>query len=453
MKLANKYELFDPLTTGKVETFVARELASGERVLVHVFEGGLPPSDPPTKEWALETFRGLAPPPPGAVIDVGRYPGSPFAYLVTNVPEADALQKWVAAYESYLQKTQEIPLPPEVGGTSTAALKPETHLAIAEPGSITAAFFPPPKALERGPGSPSPKDTKSVPAPTPAVDRIPTRPKESFTGMFQSAGVPAESGNAGERGHQAKAGEFTNFFQGPFTGKALPETPNLTPHVPEPEPRQGEFTQIFGAVREDAQETPAEPSLRHDGPLNEPGGFTQLFASPTSSPTSPRYEPPAFAKEEKPVKSENPFVFDKPTWAPQTPAPPQMPASPRNPLESLPAVIPPLPTGSPSEYTMIISGGKPPAVPDEPPVAGGTNPPGALAAGFAMPKAPVLPPVPVPKMPAAPQIPKMPTLAAPKAPQAPDAPKPPVSYWPLILTLTVLFFSAVLLILYFALKH
>jgi len=30
---------------------------------------------------------------------------------------------------------------------------------------------------------------------------------------------------------------------------------------------------------------------------------------------------------------------------------------------------------------------------------------------------------------------------------------PAVSYWPLILTLTVLFFIAVLLVLYFALRH
>jgi hypothetical protein len=43
--------------------------------------------------------------------------------------------------------------------------------------------------------------------------------------------------------------------------------------------------------------------------------------------------------------------------------------------------------------------------------------------------------------------------AAPKAPKvgAPEA--PPVSYWPLILILTVLFFAAVLLVGYFWLKH
>jgi hypothetical protein len=49
-------------------------------------------------------------------------------------------------------------------------------------------------------------------------------------------------------------------------------------------------------------------------------------------------------------------------------------------------------------------------------------------------------------------------VAAPAAPKAPAAAKvevaaPAVSYWPLILTLTVLFFIAVLLVLYFALRH
>jgi len=34
-----------------------------------------------------------------------------------------------------------------------------------------------------------------------------------------------------------------------------------------------------------------------------------------------------------------------------------------------------------------------------------------------------------------------------------EPPKAPVSYWPLVLVLTVLLFIAVLLVLYFVLKH
>jgi hypothetical protein len=52
----------------------------------------------------------------------------------------------------------------------------------------------------------------------------------------------------------------------------------------------------------------------------------------------------------------------------------------------------------------------------------------------------------------------MPKIAVPPPPPAPklakvDLPKPPVSPWPLILTLMVLFVVAVLLVLYFVLKH
>jgi hypothetical protein len=49
----------------------------------------------------------------------------------------------------------------------------------------------------------------------------------------------------------------------------------------------------------------------------------------------------------------------------------------------------------------------------------------------------------------------MPKIDIPSTPKPPKegALPPPVSYWPLILTLTVLFFIAVLLVLYFVLKH
>jgi hypothetical protein len=64
----------------------------------------------------------------------------------------------------------------------------------------------------------------------------------------------------------------------------------------------------------------------------------------------------------------------------------------------------------------------------------------------------------MPKMPPAPKVtpPAKPQLKAPSMPKAPkiDAPSPPpVSMWPLIITLTVLFFLAVLLVLFFVLRH
>jgi hypothetical protein len=66
-----------------------------------------------------------------------------------------------------------------------------------------------------------------------------------------------------------------------------------------------------------------------------------------------------------------------------------------------------------------------------------------------MPSIPAVAPPPMPAI-AVPAPPKPPK--APKAPQG-AIPQPPVSYWPLILTLAVPFVVAVLLVLYFVLKH
>jgi hypothetical protein len=69
------------------------------------------------------------------------------------------------------------------------------------------------------------------------------------------------------------------------------------------------------------------------------------------------------------------------------------------------------------------------------------------------------PSMPIPKIkpPAMPAPPKLPQLKIPAPPPPPKAPKvappSPVSWWPLIFTLTVIFFVAVLLVLYFWLKH
>ena len=449
MKLANKYELFDPVTSGRVETFVAQDLASRERVLAFIFDGGPSAEETPSAERILQAFCGMAPPPPAAVLDAGRYGGTSFAYLVTKVPEADTLQNWVAAYESHAPTAPETKTSPAVEAPPSRASDPRIRTQAQEPGPITRAFSSPPKPAEATAAMSLQPDTSSVPL----GERIPTRPKDSFTAMFRSAGIPAEPG-LGAGVDEAKAGEFTSFFRGPFTGETSPVAPTFTPPAGESENRPGEFTQIFGAVDESPKETPIEPPVRQ-APLNEPGGFTQLFATPVSSSTSARQEPPAFRKEEAP-KAESPLLFDEPAWGPQAPAPSATPLPTKGPLDSLPAVIPPLPTSGPSEYTMFVSGGRAPTAPDEPPIAGGTSPPGAKpAAAFGMPKVPAVPPMPVPKIPSAPvpPAPKMPTLAAPKAPETPAAPKPQIPFLPLILIMTVLFFVGAMLVLYFALKH
>ena len=125
----------------------------------------------------------------------------------------------------------------------------------------------------------------------------------------------------------------------------------------------------------------------------------------------------------------------------------------------------------PSPYTQIISRSKledADAAEAEPPQRAGSG-----AGMFAAPAMPVaaMPSLATPRMPAAaspvmPRLPPLPMVAPPPmpmprmtAPAAPKAPKsaapapPPVSMWPLILTLTVLFFLAVILVLFFVFRH
>jgi hypothetical protein len=109
---------------------------------------------------------------------------------------------------------------------------------------------------------------------------------------------------------------------------------------------------------------------------------------------------------------------------------------------------PRLPAG-PSEYTMIISRSELLGQSETNavvPVAASQP-----ASPFMMPPVAAVPPAPAP--PTAPAPPQFPQMNMPQAPAQSAAPKPQVSYWPLILSLTVLFFVALLLVMYFALRH
>ena len=75
MTFAAKYEILEPLTRGAVETFVARRVATDERVLVCIFECPEQRLNQPTVQWIMESFRAVAPDPPELVAETGRYRG------------------------------------------------------------------------------------------------------------------------------------------------------------------------------------------------------------------------------------------------------------------------------------------------------------------------------------------------------------------------------------------
>jgi hypothetical protein len=284
--------------------------------------------------------------------------------------------------------------------------------------------------------------------------------------------IASSKSAAPHKADDAKSGDFTKFFQGPFDGERPSEIPNVSANVTST-PRgkvPGEFTQMFGGVKDNPFATSSPSSPVDEPPLRtEPVSFTRSFADSAS----PGRETIG-SSETKGNGNQNAAASVEPNWTqplppPVVPANPPEPAVPRvstdKPRESRPAVqggatqlfsvpgghssptLPPPPSG-PSEYTRIISGGmlglnsstEQPAA-EVGPAAGGLP-------TFKMPAAATPPP---PKI-AAPKLPKMPP--APKIPPVgASVPKPKSSYLPMIIILNVSLIIAVLLIVYFAIKH
>jgi hypothetical protein len=107
LKLTEKYELVEPVTRGRINSFIARDLSTSEQVLVHLFECAGSRSGQPAALWVLQAFRCLAPSPPGRVIEAGTSASSLLAYVITLMPSASALRAWVQGYKLSTETTQE----------------------------------------------------------------------------------------------------------------------------------------------------------------------------------------------------------------------------------------------------------------------------------------------------------------------------------------------------------
>lgn len=324
-------------------------------------------------------------------------------------------------------------------------------------------------------------------------------PPDSFSREAKDAGFPsasfrAPSATSGVK-DSSKPGEFTSFFRGPFRGDATSEIPALSSEPIEP-PRKtvGEFTAVFGSGGSAAE--PTAPPLEESGSSRAPSTFTGIFrdmeapppggnrsAQPSTVPPPSRDPLPApQAKESTPaaqyVAPPPPVVPPKPAVLPPLPTPSvsseRLAAATRGslpgdgatgvfspPQANEPAPVLPAAPAGPSPYTQVIAPDK--AMTRDAAAEAESAAPAATGRFLApaMPRPPALTPPQIPRpaaMPQMPQVrmpspPRIPPPAAPKTPKL-DAPAPPpVSMMPLVIILTALFFLAVLLVLYFVLKH
>lgn len=406
----------------------------------------------------------------------------------TGAPAADVAPKQPSpAVGPVTQLLRSFELPPKPGASSSPAKT--TEPPIQPPSAQPPLTQPPPSvnpvvdySLLQTVAIPPPPDRDPLvarPSVPPRTEPAASAPVNPIRPNLSTKNFPTEPISPPVM-DKPKPGEFTSVFQGPFHGDAPSDIPALSAQKTEP-PRKtvGDFTAMFGAVKPQKEEP--LPASGIAGNESAGTGFTGFFSadiasrnSSTSAPTPPILPAPQVFP--------TPQVFPAPQVfsAPPSPNPP-MQSSPvvgpstlpsdgatfafSSPVSNPAPAAPPIPSG-PSAYTQIIS------LKNAGPAADSADADEMTPANSAEP--PAFPPPSMPELPKAPKMPPMPKPAAPKMPAAkmpaakmpkidiPSAPKPPkegalppspVSYWPLILTLTVLFFIAVLLVLYFVLKH
>lgn len=505
MKFLNQYELLEPVTGGTVETFTARNLSTGERLVVHLFsvpDGSL---NGLNAQGALQIFMRIAPTPLGAVVAGGRYEQTSHAYLVTKLPPDPAsLQDWIGSYQAHerrkqgavetqnLQKSQL-----DMGEFTRAFLsaatadvdlktssKPEEGWANRPAGPFTKEFLsglelPPenPGKVEKAPAGDA-REAFSFTAEF-LVGRSPqpkaTAPVDQW-GFLSGTAVPDSPIDRPDKPSLANSpqpgsdtGEFTRFFSGPFADKenrGAPSELNELNDIPTPRRQEpGDFTRVFGPV--------VVPSKAPDSVFVEPSSPAEPKMKPFETP---RPVPPRTQTQTPPQAAERTAAWDKEIdWSGPSARNSQSPSVPPSntlarektvnpvldgfgtPAEAKskgaatevfksPSATPPppaMPTG-PSEYTRIISARPAPADSEAMPPAPPPAAPATPAPSFSL-----APPPPL----AAPKAPKLtpPKITAPKVEGS--LPTQLASYWPLIIVMNVLLILAIALVLYFALKH
>src|SRR5436305_340011 len=152
MKFADKYEILEMVTSGRVSTFLARERTTQQPVVVYTFEcAGSSASDLNTASIVAK-FASLAPSPPGVIVKAGFDEASSSAFITTKMPETSALQEWVRGYHAFgkpitpVPPAQPLTRPPSDETAELSAAELRAYFAAqkepkpAEPGWGTAEF-------------------------------------------------------------------------------------------------------------------------------------------------------------------------------------------------------------------------------------------------------------------------------------------------------------------------
>ena len=105
VKFEAKYETQRKVTSGAVETLIALDIASNQKVIVHIFECLNRVIAPRTEQELLNSFAGFGIEPAAMVIDAGTVDGTSLGYLVTTWPGDRGLDEWLRCYQRKFPST------------------------------------------------------------------------------------------------------------------------------------------------------------------------------------------------------------------------------------------------------------------------------------------------------------------------------------------------------------
>lgn len=304
------------VTSGRVSTFLARERASQEAVVVYTFECAGTGAGELSTASIISRFCALAPNPPGIIVKAGFDELSSSAFITTKMPEAVALKAWVGAYQAFAKPgTEPGASPAEAGSLAAKQTSGRTgdetaELSATELRALLAKTGPSPK---RPPVENAAQNLGGVTAAFSLDTAAPAAPQSAgeFTRLFREANTfePVQSNRAPAVLPVSKPSDATDAIFGELLGgsplgghkAAAPVPPKATPTPAEPSP--GSFTREFMGLSSEKPAPAGEPRTPAP-PQKEPGAFTREFMAVSqqdfqkSEPPSRREPPP-----QRPVSS------------------------------------------------------------------------------------------------------------------------------------------------------
>lgn len=255
MSLETSYEVQEMLRDDGVQTFRAKEKATGRELELHLF----PPFGRPENKTLFERLKNLPLETRRRFLDIGVDGSTPF--LVTDpLPAGRTFKVWAEELIAGSLKSAVVTAPMEVG----SAMR-DDGVQILQAGQWRTGTPIPDSLISKPPAPPAPP-------PLPRTVFPPTLPDDATVVLKAPFGNPATAGV-----NTLAPGEFTGLFQAQ-AAKNDPLSP--PPKAPEQPPAVGEFTGIFQAHQPVQQATAPQADARPDA-----GEFTRMFqATPAGSP-------------------------------------------------------------------------------------------------------------------------------------------------------------------------